>query len=72
MTTKNEIQMYFHCKKCILEIQQIAADSPEGASPRDYQRISAGFTKKGIQVWCNRHNANIIHIDFQGTKHPAV
>ena len=60
----NEIKMYFHCKRCLEEV-------PPGQSPADYQRIQAGFTPLGIQVWCNRHDANIVHIDFEHHTHPA-
>lgn len=58
---KEEIVQYFHCALCFKEV-------PAGQSPQTYQRIQAGFTKKGIQVWCVRHDKNIIHLDFQGQK----
>ena len=48
----NEIVGYWHCKKCDNE------DLP--------QRISVGWTPKGIQVWCETHNENVKHIDFLG------
>ena len=50
---------YFHCKKCLDEL-------PAGMSPADYQEIEVGGTAKGIQVWCKRHEVNIIHLDFDG------
>lgn len=56
-----DIKMYFHCAKCLEEL-------PEDQSPMDYQRIQAGWTKQGVQVWCVRHNLNVIHIDFMGQK----
>ena len=34
--------------------------------------IDAGFTPMGLQVWCRRHNANVLHVDFEGNKHPAT
>jgi hypothetical protein len=40
-------------------------------SPRQWLRIEAGFTKQGVQVWCQRCEANVVHIDFEGAKHPA-
>ena len=58
----NEIEVFFHCKECMREL-------PNGQSPQDYQRIQAGWTTKGLQVWCNRHDLNIVHIDFEGVKH---
>ena len=48
----NEILSYWHCKKCCAE-----------KSP---QRMSVGWTPKGIQVWCETHNENVQHIDLLG------
>ena len=61
---KLEIALYIHCAKCIQE-------KPANISPKDWSMTQAGWTPKGLQVWCNRHNCNILHIDFQGQKHPA-
>lgn len=58
---QNKIVSYFHCKKCLEEL-------PVGMSPRHWQRTQAGWTKKGLQVWCVRHNENIISLDFEGQK----
>jgi hypothetical protein len=33
--------------------------------------IEAGWTQLGFQVWCRNHNVNILHVDFEGHKHPA-
>lgn len=33
--------------------------------------LTIGFTKRGLQVWCWRHQANVMHIDFMGLRHPA-
>jgi hypothetical protein len=63
--TDNVIQMYFHCRECVAEL-------PAGESPADYQRIQAGWTARGFQVWCRRHELNIMHVDFEGQKHPAA
>ena len=60
----NKIAMYLHCRKCIKEL-------PPGESPRDYAAIEAGWTKIGLQLWCKRHDKNILHVDFEGQKHPA-
>ena len=35
-----------------------------GESPMSYSRFEVGWTKQGFQVWCTRHNTNVIHIDF--------
>lgn len=60
-----EIQTYFHCAMCIEEL-------PEGMSPQEYGLTESGWTAQGFQVWCQRHNANIIHMDFEGHKHPII
>lgn len=59
----NKIVMFIHCALCCEEV-------PEGMS--QYQDIECGWTEKGFQVWCCRHNANIIHVDFEGQKHKAI
>lgn len=52
-----QIQLYFHCKRCLDEL-------PEGLSPQEWAQLEAGWTNKGLQVWCKRHGINVIHIDF--------
>jgi len=64
LTATNEIQMYLHCRKC-LEVM------PEGESPQSWARTQAGFTPLGLQVWCVRHDINVVNIDFEGQTHPA-
>lgn len=64
LSNRNCINLYLHCGKCLKEI-------PEGTSPREYQKIQVGWTDRGIQVWCVRHDCNVIHIDFEGQTHPA-
>ena len=64
MPAKLAINAYIHCAKCLDEL-------PLGKSPRDYAKHEIGFTKQGLQVWCIRHNCNVLHIDFEGQCHPA-
>ena len=64
----NEIESYFHCRRCVEEWQGLAG---VGVSPRAYQKIQAGWTEKGLQVWCVRHEINILHIDFDGQQFRA-
>ena len=59
-----EIKLFFHCQKC-LEIK------PEHTSPADYADLEIGWTELGLQVWCRRHNCNVVHVDFEGYKHPV-
>ena len=61
----NKIAMFLHCKKCLKEL-------PGGQSPREFAAIEAGWTKIGLQLWCKRHEMNIMHVDFEGQQHPAV
>ena len=60
----NEIQSFFHCGSCM-------GQKPEHTSPRDWSQLEVGYTVLGIQVWCKRCECNILHMDFQGQKHPA-
>jgi hypothetical protein len=58
------IQLYFHCRKCLEE-------KPEGMSPQEWSSLEIGYTALGIQVWCKRHNINVVHVDFEGVQHPG-
>lgn len=60
----NEIVAFMHCGLCLESI-------PEGVSPREWTQNEAGWTKEGFQVWCTRHEVNVMHIHFEGMKHPA-
>lgn len=61
--TKCEIDLFWHCSTCIGEIVKGEAGD---ISPSDYQKIQAGWTEKGFQVWCIRHGRNIININLNG------
>ena len=63
-SNENNIGMYLHCKIC-------ASAIPEGESPSTHARIAVGWTPAGLQIWCARHDINIMHVDFEGVKHPA-
>jgi len=62
---ENNIVQFIHCILCIKE------GIPRDESPETWARFSVGWTIEGLQVWCVRHKSNILHIDFQGKKHPA-
>jgi len=64
ISAQNEIRLYMHCRKC-------SDEKPEGIAPRDWATTETGWTKLGFQVWCKRHDLNIVHVDFEGHKHPA-
>jgi len=61
----NQIQAFMHCGKCLAQI-------PEGVSPGEWADLEFGFTQTGLQVWCRRHDCNLVHIDFEGHVHPAI
>lgn len=58
------IKMFFHCARCMPR-------KPASISPEQFARINVGWTDLGLQVWCVRCDCNIVHIDFEGQKHPA-
>jgi len=66
---ERRIEMFFHCGKCVEEIKDGSANTN---SPREYGSYEIGYTVRGIQVWCVRHECNVVSIDFQGYQHPAV
>lgn len=60
----NQIKLFFHCAKCL-------PDMPTGMTPQQWAVIECGWTELGFQVWCGRCDCNIMHVDFEGMKHPA-
>jgi len=56
------------CSKCADEVARGVAGA---VSMRDYGRLEAGFTETGMQVWCMRHDVNVVHVDFGGAKPQA-
>jgi len=70
LSNKMEIQMFIHCGLCIDEYKNTPEINTK-MSPKEYSRIQAGWTVKGLQIWCNRHNCNVMNIDFEGQHHPA-
>lgn len=57
--SQNCINQFFACRLCHEEL-------PRGVSIAHYARLHAGLTDRGLQVWCARHEVNIIHFDFEG------
>jgi len=55
------IFQYMHCRKCLEEL-------PAGVSPQTWSKNECGWTPQGFQVWCKRHNCNVVDLDFQGQK----
>ena len=61
-----EIEKYIHCVLCVQEWHE--RNEAGETLPAWWSRIEVGYTKRGWQVWCARHNCNIIHFDFEGRK----
>lgn len=60
----NEIRAYLLCRLCVAEI-------PPDESAQSWSKLDIGWTVKGLQVWCARHDCNVMHMDFEGVKHTA-
>lgn len=61
LPTTNEIRDYLYCAKC--------DDScPSTETLKNWQRLSIGLTSYGLQVWCDRHNVNVLHFDLSGNR----
>jgi hypothetical protein len=58
---KPEIGTFFHCRTCLEII-------PVGVSPRDFAQLEVGWTPRGLQVWCRRHEKSVVNLDFKGQK----
>ena len=65
---QNGIEQNIICSKCETEFLLGSTDS---RSLQDYSRLDIGFTSIGVQVWCRRHDANVVKIDFAGQKPTA-
>ncbi len=61
---KRRIELFIHCRQCVLEDHAGAS----GASHGEAQQVEVGWTKEGLQVWCKRHDRNVLHLDFEGRK----
>ena len=60
---QNQITQHVVCAKCEEEFLNGLTDS---SSFQDYTKLDVGFTDTGMQVWCRRHDANVVHVDFEG------
>lgn len=64
VSNERQIDLYLHCAACL-------AERPPNVSARDWAQTEVGWTQQGLQVWCKRHECNIMHVDFEGRQHPA-
>lgn len=49
-----QIQTFMHCVMCNRE-------NP-GVAPKKWARLEVGLTRRGLQVWCLRHDAEVVHL----------
>jgi len=64
-----QIEGFLHCRECIAELKRRSEETRQPVSPGQYARLAVGWTPIGLQVWCERHDLNVIHIDFEGIQH---
>lgn len=50
MTTENMIVGYFHCGRCLEDLEENQTYTP---------RLAVGMCPDGIQVWCEHHDMNV-------------
>jgi len=58
----NKIFMFFNCRECVQEYMD--GKYGRNKSMQELARIAVGRTKTGIQVWCVRHDKNIMDTDL--------
>ncbi len=58
-------EVYLFWKQCLQEV-------PVSMSPEEYAQVEIGWTPWGMQVWCLRHNTNVLHVNYEGHEHPMV
>jgi len=63
-TVSNNINAFIHCKLCLDEFYSQVQF--RDISPREYAQIEVGWTKPGFQIWCKRHEVNVMDVDFGG------
>lgn len=69
--SEKQIRAFYNCGLCVMEFKRLrAADDPSvrNMSPSEYMQQEVGSTAYGFQVWCRRHQVNVIHADFEGKK----
>ena len=62
---QNKITNQIVCSKCEIEFMKGGTGS---RSLQKYSLLDVGFTNRGLQVWCRRHDVNVVHVDFDGNR----
>lgn len=65
--SKKEIRAFYNCGICVMEIKKLRSEGV-AVAPNEYSQLEVGSTVYGFQVWCRRHEVNVIHADFEGKK----
>lgn len=60
-TTESQITAFVHCAQCLDKFKTNGA----GMSPATYARLNVGYTAKGFQIWCVRHDCNVDNVRVQ-------
>ena len=53
------------CNQCY---EEYCAGSTDSKSLQQYTMLDVGLTGIGLQVWCRRHDVNVVHVNFGGRK----
>lgn len=58
MSVTNQIQNFFHCRRCVQEAMR------KKIAPANYARLAIGLTTdRRIQVWCERHSEHVAFVE---------
>ena len=61
----NQISHQVVCSKCEAEFRKSRTNS---GILQEYTKLDIGFTDIGMQVWCRRYDANVVHVNFEGNQ----
>ena len=53
------------CNQCY---EEYCAGLTDSRSLQQYSTLDVGLTDIGLQVWCRRHDVNVVHVDFGGKR----
>ena len=57
----NQIKEPIVCVKCADEFSKGSTDYK---SLQSYSNLDVGYTDRGLQIWCRRHEVNVCHFKF--------
>ena len=57
------IKENFVCNQCY---EDYCAGLTDSKSLQQHTMFDVGLTDIGLQVWCRRHDVNVVHVDFGG------